>query len=352
MLEQLLAVATTELTSCYTVQRHSKFNVVFATPGSVCQLQNDLGLLEAHKASTSSDNNSKMPIIEKIKEKVLPEHSNAAAQQPATAVGSTTMPGDRQHSNNLDDSQHHDSRTGVTHGFAGRLKDAATGHGKSQTLQPNQSFGDAITGVGAFDERARPQAQPSNPEHSSKHDAVTGVGAHHSTQPGNLEHGGTVRKHQTGSTLAHTGPVALDSTPVAASTATSSEHEKKGLGTKVKEALGLDHKQHAADSSSSSSAAHTTGGAVTGVGAQHGTQPGNLEHGGTVRKHQTGSTLAHTGPIALESTPVAASTATSSEHEKQGVGAKLKGALGLDHKQHTADNSSSSAARTNDGRAY
>jgi hypothetical protein len=207
--------------------------------------------------------------------------------------------------------------------------------------------------VGAFDERASPQAQPGNPEHSSKHDAVTGVGAHHGTQPGNLEHGGTVRKHQTGSTLARTGPVALDSTPVAAST----EHEKKGLSTKVKEALGLDHnKQHAADSSSSSSssssAAHTTGGAVTGVGAQHGTQPGNLEHGGTVRKHQTAATLAHTGPIALESAPVTAPATTSSEHEKQGVGAKLKGALGLDHKQHTADNSSSSAARTNDGRAY
>jgi hypothetical protein len=123
----------------------------------------------------------------------------------------------------------------------------AAGHGEAQTLLPNQSFGDAITGVGAFDERA-------GPEHNSKHDAVTGVGAHHSTQPGNLEHGGTVRKHQTAATLAHTGPIALESTPLATSTATSSEHEKKGLGTKVKEALGLDHKQHAADSSSSSAA--------------------------------------------------------------------------------------------------
>jgi hypothetical protein len=187
--------------------------------------------------------------------------------------------------------------------------------------------------VGAFDERAGPR---------------------HDTQLGNLEHGGTVRKHQTGSTLAYTGPIALESAAVG-STATSSEHEKKGLGTKVKEALGLDHKQHTADSSSSSSAAHTNGGAVTGVGAHHGTQPGNLEHGGTVRKHQTAATLAYTGPIALESAPVTtpAATATSSEHEKQGVGAKIKGALGLDHKQHATDSSSSSnAARTNDGRAY
>jgi hypothetical protein len=83
-----------------------------------------------------------MPIIEKIKEKVMPQQGNAAAQQPATtsSAGSSTnmhmlMPGDRQHSNNLDDSQHHDSKTtGVTHGFAGRLKDAATGNHFSDCL--------------------------------------------------------------------------------------------------------------------------------------------------------------------------------------------------------------------------
>jgi hypothetical protein len=168
--------------------------------------------------------------------------------------------------------------------------------------------------VGAFDQRASP-----------------------STQPGNLEHGGTVRKHQTGSTLAQTGPIALESAPVA-----SSKHEKKGLGTKLKETLGLEHKQHTADSSSA--APHSADG-------HHATQPGNLEHGGTVRKHQTRATLAHTGPIALESAPAAPATAaTSSEHEKKGVGAKLKETLGLDHKQHAVD--SSGAARTNDGRAY
>jgi hypothetical protein len=79
-----------------------------------------------------------MPIIEKIKEKVMPQHNNAAEQPTATSTSSAAstttqkahmlMPGDRQHSNNLDDSQHHDSRkTGVTGGFGGRLKDAATG---------------------------------------------------------------------------------------------------------------------------------------------------------------------------------------------------------------------------------
>jgi hypothetical protein len=90
-----------------------------------------------HTQAATSNN---MPIIEKIKEKVLPQHNNAAAQptvpptsnSAGSSAGSSTthmlMPGDRQHSNNLDDSQHHDSRTtGVTHGFAGRLKDAATG---------------------------------------------------------------------------------------------------------------------------------------------------------------------------------------------------------------------------------
>jgi hypothetical protein len=79
-----------------------------------------------------------MPIIDKIKDKVMPQHtSNAAAEQPTatSAAGSSTtqkphmlMPGDRQHSSNLDDSQHHDSKTtGVTHGFASKLANAVTG---------------------------------------------------------------------------------------------------------------------------------------------------------------------------------------------------------------------------------